>query len=254
MAVPPNGKKAHQMSPQHRIEILRRWGAEQPRAGVEEHNWYETVAGDTGYSPAVVRRVVAEEASAAYAMLRDEVRTDAQKLADVVGATAVRALNVLSEAMDAEETQIVRDGHGNPVLDSMEQPVMLYRPLWGVRVKAAEILLNVHDGFAPKKIEMKAEVEVEVEATVEVTGTVTVDVATISDEELTARLLAVKKTAEERLHAISRVIGEAAGRIGAGAIAAGGAGGSGKAPHGADAPSLPEGSLVLADRVHSDQG
>jgi hypothetical protein len=267
------GKAPPKVSQPQRLKILNRWAKDQPRAGAAETHWYEQLAEQTGHTIPQVRRVVAEEAAAEYAQIKGEMRTDASRIATYIGASEVRAMQVLVEGLEAEEISVVRDGHGNPLLGTDGQPLTTARRIWPVQMKAAELILQLHDAFSRKTPPPPVKVEMQMKGAIEVSGhttqtqtVVVVDAKTLSEAEVYERYIAMRREVEERL----RNIAPAAALAIAGTTSPGdhpaspgapsrgtdpqGAGRGGEAQYGADDPALSAGYVVLDHGMHEDQG
>lgn len=261
-------KRPPQVGQPHRLAILSRWAEDQPRAGTAEALWYEQMAEQTGHTVQQVRRIIGEEAAAEYAAIKGEMRTDASRIASYIGASEARAMEVLVEGMEAVEVSIMRDGHGNPMIDPDGQPRTVSRRLWPVQLKSAELVLQLHDAFSrktpppPIKVEMQAAVQVSGHTTQTV---VVVDAKTLTEAEVYERYLAMRREIEERLRDLAPAAALAAGTApagyhpgtpgaGTGGADPEGSGRGGETQYGTDDQALSEGYVVLDHGMHEDQG
>jgi hypothetical protein len=242
------------MSAAWRFRILKAWAEERPRAGAEEYAWYERVSEESGHTVAQIRRVVADEAGAYYAQVREGVRTHIETIAEYVGATQARAMAVIAEAMDAEEISVVRDGHGNPILDTNGQPLTVARRLWPVQLKAAETLLGVL-GIGPAAQGARSSVNLQF-------NTINGDMSVRA--EVTANGHMPESEVHERYHAFRREVEERLLSLAPPGYGQSGSGPAGSHPQGTgrnggdadrtDGAPVQARHLVLVDPLHKDKG
>lgn len=202
-----------------RAEVLKRYQKNQPKPGNAEFEaWAESVSDQLGITVPQVKRAVADEQGAYLFNIRRQAASDSQKIAQMLGATQVRALDVFNQAMGAEEVTFLKDRHGDPVLKD-GVPVEVHNPLWGIRLKAAENVTKIHGGFAPEQLQVEERILF----------------ADLSSEQLLEKLNDTRKGIES----LTRE------------LAAATAGGAGARARG-DGPAGRGGQVVLADPVHED--
>jgi hypothetical protein len=218
-----------------KVTILTQWEEDQPRSGIPRDLWYQKMADQLGLTSPQVARVVGDAAARHYREIEGRVQTDAQNVADYMGLTLGKILQVINEGLEAEEITILRDGSGNIVYGKDKKPLELRRPIWPVRLKSAEQGLMVMNGYAPR--ESKVEVSGEVQH-------VLIDAKALTEEELEKHALhlqrAIEGAAEVRRQ--KRLASPPSDE-------GGGAGGDG-----ADDPPRHEGHLVLGNGMHGNEG
>lgn len=138
-----------------RSEIWREYVECRPRPGSEYEGWVEATAAKWQTTRGQVKKVVAQESFHQHdAIMAATQATVAQKAANLLGAGVVDAIGKLRECMRAKNRKPLRDGNGRPVKDENGKVVWIETPEWNVQLKAAEVLLNVHGGLAPEKIQV----------------------------------------------------------------------------------------------------
>lgn len=146
-------------SPVVRAKVWAEFEKANPRGGEEYKAWCETTAELLNVSVDQVKRVVASESDALNAQIRRATLTEAQKVANLLGATVTAALEVLGEALEAGKRKPLLDKSGKPQFDpETGQLIYLEEPDWQARIMAANKLIHVHGAYAPQQYEVKTDV------------------------------------------------------------------------------------------------
>lgn len=133
---------------QARLEAYAAWKAsDYGRSQLDE--WCEANAGRFEADRLKLRRWIIDETANELSRVKLESSTDAQKIAQLVGATLPKALRTLVKGLSAVKTRVLVDRSGKRT--GLEQT-----PDNEARISAAKEILKVVGGYAPEKLEVLA--------------------------------------------------------------------------------------------------
>jgi len=146
-----------------RGRVLERFAQDNPKHGREFREWVARVSAELGIGQEKVRRYVAQEQEAYLLNLRIEGASEAQAVAQTLGAGLTEALSTIKSGLVATKRRPLLDSKGRPKKLHENKPLspenMIYveTPAWESRLSAATALLKVLGGFAPEQVEIKRE-------------------------------------------------------------------------------------------------
>ena len=100
----------------HRLAVLEEYERVRPSEGREYHQWVDATAAKLGMSKSAVGRVIAEEQEIYLQTFRSQAQSNAQRIAQFVGATQAAAYQTLADGLKATKKSPVLD-RGKPVTD-----------------------------------------------------------------------------------------------------------------------------------------
>ena len=143
--------------------VWQRYETDRPPAGRDLNQWILRLSEESGIAPVEIRRVVARGAGAMMNAISERLQSNAQQIADIIGADLVAALEVLRDCFTATRKKVLLDRSGRPKLvdDSKDGPGyvpsnMIYIEVedHNVRLGAARSVLEIYGAHAPQKMEI----------------------------------------------------------------------------------------------------
>jgi hypothetical protein len=146
--------------------IWERYEQDRPRPGRDYTAWVARMSEESATSATVIRRIVGEGAGAMLNAIDNRIQTYAQKIAEIMGADLVAALDVLREALSATKKKVLLDKQGRPKLIDVrpeeeggpgflpENMIYVETPDWPSRLSAIRTMVEIHGARAPQQFEI----------------------------------------------------------------------------------------------------
>jgi hypothetical protein len=136
-----------------KAKVIERYGIDQPSGGHEFDQWCDAVAEELGLGRRDIRRMILDYTQGYLNDVQSHAKSAAQRAADTLGATLVKALETINKGMSANKTRMVVIGKGE------DARVEKYEvPDWGARLTASKQAVLVHGAEAPKQVEVNQRV------------------------------------------------------------------------------------------------
>lgn len=141
--------------------VLQMWAAEKQKPDFDFEEFCETNARLLDVSTASIRRAINQQKAAFEAHIRTAVRTQAQSVAEAMGADVYAAMEALRAGLHANKERLIVDKEtGIPIKDPNTGQFMFTSSAdHQVRVRAASEILKIWGGYAPKQVEVSGEVQ-----------------------------------------------------------------------------------------------
>lgn len=135
----------------NRKRIWDEYEKQRPKPGIEFDAFCEQLSSELKIRPRDVASMIAREANALKAQINRATETQAQIIANQLGADQVAAMTVLRNGLQATRSRPVY----NPASKVIEE---FKEPDWQWRIQAAHRILQIHASYAPMQYEVKGEV------------------------------------------------------------------------------------------------
>lgn len=141
--------------------VLQMYATERQKKDFDFEEFCNTNADLLNVSVASVRRAISQQQAQFDVQLRQATRTQAQIIAETMGATVQRAMAALEDGLTAnKEKLIVHKETGEPIRDpNTGEFIYSATADHPTRVRAAAEILKVWGSYAPKQVESHLEVE-----------------------------------------------------------------------------------------------
>lgn len=138
-----------------RRRILDSYEAARPTTIEAYHAWIEVAAEENDLSVKTIQRIVTDQAQSFMRSLSRDLRTQSQRVADLLGATITEGIERLRDSLHATKKRPLTDKNGRMVRDGNGKIQFIEVDDWPTIVSAADKLIKLHGGFPAEKFEVE---------------------------------------------------------------------------------------------------